>query len=202
MGFFQNRKARLFEDRLAVLFEAMLTTSNISVDMIEKENMLIKLEIFTFLFSVLDYSLVVNKVDQNIREAVNETFDEMFKHSKQWTDLPVDNLGRYINDRLENYADIIKDSKGINETYYQRIIEYQTQLIAWIQKKKEVRIGFIAVPKTKDDYKPIMLDATLIFNIKSGLMQAYTDIIIKFVATMRKNAKGGYFLDKKYKFEQ
>ena len=202
MGFFQNRKARLFEDRLAVLFKAMLTTSNITVDIIEKENILIKLEIFTFLFSVLDYSLVANKVDQSIREAVNEMFDEMFKLSKQWTDLPVDNLGRYINDRLENYADIIKDSGGINEICYQRIIEYQTQLIAWIQKKKEVRIGLIAVPKTKDDYKPIMLDATLIFNIKSGLMQAYTDIIIKFVATMRKNTRESYFIDKNYKFEK
>ncbi len=202
MGFFQNRKARVFEERLADLFKTMLSISDNTADMIEKENMLIKLEIFTFLFSVLDYSLMANKVDQSIREAINIMFDEMFKLSKQWSGLPVDNLNRYVNDRLENYADIIKDSKGINETYYQRIIEYQTQLIAWIQKEKKIRIGFIAVPKTKDDYKPIVMGMMLIFNIKSVLMQAYSDIIIKFVATMRKNARESYFIDKKYKLEQ
>lgn len=201
MGFFQNRKARLFEERLADMFKTMVMISETVTNSIKKDNMLIKIEVVTYLFSILDYSLVANKVGQEIREAINKMFDEMFKRSKHWKGLNLNNINRYVNDRMQNYSDILQYSKGMNECYYESVIEYQTQLIAWILKEDQVRFGFIAIPKLKEDYKPLVLDALLLYQVKSTLMTFYTDVFIKFTGTMLKNANEGYFLDKRYKVD-
>ena len=64
-----------------------------------------------------------------------------------------------------------------------------------------MRFGFIAIPKLKEDYKPLVLDALLLYQVKSTLMTFYTDVFIKFTGTMLKNANEGYFLDKRYKVD-
>jgi len=193
-----RRKGKLFEERVAGMFKAMFTNAENTADLLENGNPLIILEIYTFLFFMLDYSLVINRADPGIREAVNKAHYDMFRLSRHWANLHVSNLSQYTNDRLGNYSDIIRNAGGVSADYFQNVIEYQTQLIAWIKKEQQVRIGFVAVPKIKDDYRPIITELTLIYEIQTILTQVYTDILLGFVSMIIKNAKNDYFMDHRY----
>lgn len=193
-----DKQLTLFEKRLADLLRAMILTSSDIAELIAKNNILIKLELFTYLFWILDYALVINKADQDIRKEVNKNFDDTFYYSKHWKGLHVNNLSNYIDDRLFNYTEIIKYKKGFNPEYYEKIIDYQTELIIWVIKKETVRIGFIAVPKKKEDYQPIDMDIIDKSQIKISLQEAYIGIMANLISKMLRNAKTEYFLDENY----
>jgi len=193
-----DKQTELFEERLADLFRAIVMTSEDVSNLIQKNNMLVKLEICTFLFWVLDYSLVLNRVDQAVRSEINKMFDEMFSRSKRWKGLRLKDQDRYIDDRLNNYTDIIRSEKGFSIESYKRIIEYQIELIAWILKKQEVRIGFIAVPRKKTDYQSIELGLISTYNIMVPLQEAYIRIILPLISKIQRNANISYFTDRQY----
>jgi hypothetical protein len=193
-----DKQTELFEERLADLFRAIIMTSEEVSNLIQKNNILVKLELCTYLFWVLDYSLVSNKVDQAIRSEINKMFDEMFSLSKHWRGLQLKDQGRYIDDRLNNYTDIIRAEKGFSTKYYERIIEYQVELIAWILKNKEVRLDFIAVPKKKADYQPIELGLLSKYNIMVPLQEAYIRTMLPLISKIKRNSNISYFIDRQY----
>lgn len=125
-------------------------------------------------------------------------FNEMFRRSKQWIELRLKDQDRYIDDRLNNYTEIIRSEKGFSTEYYKRIIEYQIELIAWILKKKEVRIGFIAVPKKMTDYQPIELGLISTYNIMVPLQEAYIGILLPLISKIQRNANINYFTNRQY----
>ena len=184
---------------MACLFEVIVSTSGDVSTLIQKNNILVKLEICTYLFWVLDYSLVLNKVDQVMRIEINKLFGEMFKYSKHWKGMRLKDQGGYIDDRLNNYTEIIQSSKSFSAEYYERIMEYQTELIFWILRNKDVRIGFIAVPKKKTDHQPIEVGLVPRYNIKMPLQEAYIGRLIALISKINRNANMDYFIDRQYK---
>jgi hypothetical protein len=198
MGSKNERQIELFEERLADLFRAMVAASADVANLIDRNNLLVKLEIFTYLFWILDYSLVVNKVEPSVREAINNAFDKIFKRSKHWRGLRLKNLTSYINDRHDNYTEIIRTERSFSLDFYKRIMEYQTELIAWIMKKKDVRMGFIAVPKKEADYQPIELELWTRHQIMVPLQEAYIGTILELISKIQRNANNEYFFNRRY----
>jgi len=198
MGTKSQRQIELFAERLTDLFTEMVMASEDVATLIEQNNIFVKLEIFTYLFWILDYSLVVNKVEPSVRKAINNVFDKIFKRSKHWSGLRLKNLTSYIKDRLDNYTEIIRSERSFSPDYYERIIEYQTELIAWILGKKDVRMGFIAVPKQKGDYQPIKMGAFMRYQIKVPLQEAYIGAILELISKIKKNANSEYFFNRRY----
>ena len=77
-------------------------------------------------------------------------------------------------------------------------MEYQTELIAWILKKNDVRMGFIAVPKKEADYQPITLGAWTKYQIMVPLQEAYIGVILELISKIQRNANNEYFFNRRY----
>lgn len=172
----------------------MLSISEDTATQIHKRNIFIKLEVCSYLFWVIDFALVQNRAQLEIRTKINETFDDMFSESKQWKKLKLKNLSTYLDDRLKNYAEISRAEQPFSAEYFERVIWYQTELILWILKKKKPLIGFIAVPKNEEEYQSVDLNILKRFKVDAPLKEAYASKIIPFTTFIMSEINDDYFI--------
>lgn len=139
----------------------------------------VELEIYIYLYTVVDYTLAMNDFSEKYRRKAFDLFDETAK-------LIVSGNSKYnekfitkmFDDRLTNYYEILKFSK--KEKSISVLIDYQTQLICSILQSKGISF-YNPLPKTPSEYSPIILDLFSTWNIKVILEEYYAAFLSLFV---------------------
>ena len=167
-----------------------------------KKNILIVLEIYAYLNCMTDFFLNKNKVDQNIRRQLfNFSWDALTK-TKIWSSLNLnqDEINKFIDDRIANYANILNEYKGISAEYFEKIIEYQIQLIMEINKNNKISY-YNPLPKNPWEFSPIQTGLFEINELNNLLHDFFIDNIMPYIKAMNINFINEYFTNKNYKLK-
>jgi hypothetical protein len=140
-------------------------------------------EMDTYFYCLTDHFLERNCVDSNIRQVFLNNFNAKNKYVFNKT-VPIQyhtELIKGINKRIEDYRNILNDCNDITEDYFEKIMEYQTQL-------------FLDVFKIHNHFvKPDELN--------KELHEYFREIVKEVIRTfMSKNLVDEYFTNKNYKF--
>jgi hypothetical protein len=201
---FWNNKQKLVEERIADIIRGnyeygVMVSENVEKNL-SKKNILIVLEIYSYLNCLTDFFLNKNKVDQNIRRLMFDYSWGIFETSKMWSSLTLskNEINNFIDDRIANYANILNKFEGFNKNYFEKIIEYKIQLISEIIKNNKL-LFFNPLPRQPTEYSPINLDL-LMTNCLNELLHNYIiDYVIPLTKVMDNNFVNDYFFDKNYR---
>lgn len=146
-------------------------------------------EVFAYLTCLTLSILDDNNVDKDIRQSLTNISWNGLGKSKMWVSLNFskDELDKFFNNRIENYANILNEFKELNDDYYNRIIEYQTQLISDIIKNNRFSY-YYSLPKNITD-----LDLHLTDTEKNSLKKIIIEEIIPLTKRMKEDYTNCYF---------
>jgi len=167
------------------------------------KSVLIILELYIYLYSLTDYFLNKNKVDQNIRERMINSLYKELTNPKNLSDLRFsqEEMKNFINSRIINYSKIINEYHGITVDYFEKVIEYQLQLFMEIIEKNKLS-SFNPFPKGPWDYSPIHMDIFKISKLKSLLHDFFIGAIMPLAKVMDNNLINDYFTTLNWKIRE
>jgi len=196
---FWNNTQKTIEERMA---DILRSNHKFGMDLNEKcskKNILIVLEVYAYLNCMTDFFLNKNNVDHNIRRQLfNYSWDALTK-ANIWSSLNLtqDEINRFIDNRIANYAGILNEYKGISAEYFEKIIEYQIQLIMEIKRNNKLSF-YNPLSKNPGDYSPIQTGLFEINELNNLLHDFFIGNIMPYIKTMANNFVNEYFTNKKY----
>ena len=176
---FWNNTNKIIEEKIADILKSNYHFGMDFNDKLSKKNILIILEIYTYLYCMTDYFINKNKVDQNIRQQLFNFYCDAFFKTKIWSPLKLtqDELNKFINNRIINYANILNEYKGISADYFEKIIQYQIQLIMEINENNKLSY-FNPLPKNPWEFSPIQTNLFDINEFSNLLHDFFYDYIM------------------------
>jgi hypothetical protein len=180
---FWNNKQKKIDERIAEFLNIFYKYGSDINDQIyieiSKKNILIILEIYGYFVCLSDYFIARNNVENKYRRMFFEYSWGSLKYSKRWIGLNLteDEKNKFIDDRINNYSNILNTYKGINAGCFEKTIEYQIQLILNIIEKNKLSY-FNPLPKEPWEHSPIHTD----FLANHALNGILTNFFIKGVS--------------------
>jgi hypothetical protein len=201
---FWDNKQKLLEERIADIlktnFEIGSSLNGSFYEALGKRNILITLEIYAFLNCLGDFFFTQNGVEQSIRRTVFDYSWKMLTNSKSFSELTLsqEQINKFIDNRVENYAKILNAHNGVSPAYFQSIIKYQTELISSIINNN-VLSYYNPLPQNPQDYSPINMSLIQVHTLNDILHDFTIDKLIPYMEIMSNNFVNSYFTNKNYK---
>jgi len=195
---------KLYEERIVNIirgnYEYCVMINEDVKNIFSKNNILIVLEVYAYLYCLTDFYLYINHVDEKIRNYMFQAYWDTMEFSKNWYLLNItkEEKNDFMDDRFANYSNILKKFGGINKDYFNMIIEYQTQLFSEIIKNDKLSY-FNPLPINIAYSTPIHLDAFLTYQVKSLIQEFIINDVIPLTKIMNDNFVNDYFLKEDYK---
>ena len=200
---FWNKKEDLIIDRIAEFLKSNYDFGTQLNDRlykhISKKNILIVLEIYAYLNCLSDIFLNQNRVENNIRRLMFDYSWKALTTTKIWSSLTLteDEINKFVDNRIENYAKILNKYNGINVNYIEKIIEYQIQLIMEIINNNKLSF-YNPLPFQINEYSPIHIGLVEISELNSILHDFFINIVIPYTKITSNNLNNDYFTNKNY----
>jgi hypothetical protein len=201
---FWDNKQKLLEERIVDIlktnFDLGSVFNNMLYEVIEKKNILIILEIYAYLNCLGDFFFSKNRVEQNIRRTIFDSSWEMLTNTKQFSELILsqEEKNKFIDNRVMNYGKILNSYRGLTPEYFEKIIEYQLQLISEIINHNALSY-YNPLPQNPWDYSPINIDLFQVNDLNNILHDFMIDRIMPYAKIMNNNFTNDYFINKNYK---
>jgi hypothetical protein len=201
---FLDNSEKLLEERIALILKTNVDAGSILNDLlyevIGKKDILITVEVYAYLNCLGDYFFVENKVEQNIRRKVFDYSWGMITNSSPFSGLSLqqEEINKFTDNRIENYAKILNSHKGLSPEYFESIIKYQLELISSIINDNTLSY-YNPLPQDITDYSPINTSLFQVWTLNNVLHDFMIDRIIPYAKMMSNNFVNDYFTNKNYK---
>jgi hypothetical protein len=162
-----------------------------------KKSILIILEVYTYLTCLGDFFLSRNKVEPKIRRKIYDVSWKALTVTRLFSGLALkqEDIDKFIDNRIEKYAKILNLYRGLNQEYFESIIQYHIQLISNIINHNALSY-YNPLPQKPWDYSPLNLGLSQLYTLNNILHDFMIDMIMPYTKIMNKNFINDYFANK------